>query len=202
MGITMYYVPQFASPYPDRPVRVASVAYRESLVLLRLLSAATRWVDGEEEKAKFIVAADYRITWTDGQGRQHDIVVPRGMLTDLASVPPVFRGLVSRTGPWLEAAVVHDFLTVAWITLDGDGSRLRRRFADDIMLAAMAAAQVAAPRRRLIYGAIRAAGWWTYPRRPDPGSFPGLYEDLSSARVLAELPPGVVLPAPAEVRIA
>lgn len=38
------------------------------------------------------------------------ITVPKGFLTDLASVPKLFHGITPPDGPWEAAAVVHDFL--------------------------------------------------------------------------------------------
>ena len=41
----------------------------------------------------------------------HDpIVVPRGFVTDLASIPRPFWSWLPPDGPWAKAAVIHDFL--------------------------------------------------------------------------------------------
>ena len=178
-------------PYPGGPVAVRKFRYEQSLVLLRLKTAIKTRSD---EDAHFIVAADYRVTWTDGDGTEVEIVVPRGMLTDLASVPPVFRSLVSRVGPWLEAAVVHDFLTIAWRVLDGDGTAQRRLFADDVMWAAMDAAKVSWWRKRLIYGAVRAAALVFYPRREPPAPWSDFSADLGDPMIREQLSHGVRLP--------
>lgn len=114
------------------------------------------------------------------------------MLTDLASVPAVFRVFVSRTGPWLEAAVIHDFLTIAWITLDGNGTKHRRKFADEIMRAAMAP-RISRFSRRLIHAAIRVAAWFWYPRSAQTGEDEHLYIDMTAPKLLAQLP---ALPVP------
>ncbi|MEM9247248.1 MAG: DUF1353 domain-containing protein [Pseudomonadota bacterium] len=149
------------SPYPEGSTGVRSLTYRDDLTLLRFKDAA-RTRTGED--AKFVLGADYRVTWINGDDIPQDIVVPRGLLTDLTSVPPLFRGLVGRVGPWLEAAVVHDYLTIAWRILDGQGTVERRRFADDIMWAAMTAAKVGFLRKALIYSALRVYAWIYFPR--------------------------------------
>jgi hypothetical protein len=179
-------------PYPAGPVAVRRLRYEQSLVLLRLKEAIRTRSD---EDAHFIVAADYRVTWTDAAGNETAIVVPRGMLTDLASVPPVFRALVSRVGPWLEAAVVHDFLTIAWRVLDGEGTASRRLFADDVMWAAMDEAKVSWWRKRLIYGAIRAAALVYYPRTEEPAPWSHFSADLGDPTIREQLSHGVRLPA-------
>ena len=178
-------------PYPEGQARVKKFTYRQSLVLLRLKTAIKTRSD---EDAHFILAADYRVTWTDGAGNEIDLVVPRGMLTDLASVPPVFRSLVSRVGPWLEAAVVHDFLTIAWRVLDGKGTARRRLFADDVMWAAMDAAGVSWWRKRLIYGAVRAAALIYYPRTEPPAPWSDFSADLGDPVIRQQLSEGVRLP--------
>ena len=38
------------------------------------------------------------------------VTVPKGFVTDLASVHPLFRSLIPQIGYWSHAAVVHDFL--------------------------------------------------------------------------------------------
>ncbi|MEM6741546.1 MAG: DUF1353 domain-containing protein [Pseudomonadota bacterium] len=185
-------------PYPGRPVAIKRLVYRESLVLLRLKDAVkTR--SGED--ANFILGADYRVAWTDGKekdadgnDRYHEIIVPRGMLTDLASVPPIFRSLVGRVGPWLEAAVVHDFLTIAWRVIDGEGSARRRRFADDIMLAAMREAKVGELRKWSIYAGIRALALVAYPQKAKPAPWSNYAADLGEEYILQQLAKDVHLP--------
>jgi len=44
------------------------------------------------------------------QGRWETITVPAGFRTDFASVPALTASLIPRTGPWDEAAVLHDYL--------------------------------------------------------------------------------------------
>lgn len=169
-----YFVPSFPDPYPASRVEVIGFEYDDKLLLMRLPEAP---ITNNGVSADFVVGADFRVRWLDGDGVTRQIVVPRGMLTDLTSVPPVFRGLVGRVGPWLEAAIVHDFLTIAWRTIDGDGTRARRDFADDIMVVAMKSAGVKF-RRRIIGFAIRFAARIAYPLRVDPGTQTRLYIDL------------------------
>ncbi len=181
-----FTTPQFADPYPGTPVKITGFSYDSALVLMRMKNAV-RTRKGSD--ANYVLGGDYLVHWRDASGASHPIIVPRGMLTDLTSVPWAFRGIVNRVGPWLEAAIVHDFLTIAWRTMDGDGSAERRKFADDIMFAAMEAAGVGV-RRWLIYGGIRLAAPFGYPVRVDPATQSGLYLDIDAPEVLAQLPPG------------
>ena len=177
----------FPDPYPADPVGVTRLTYHDTLVLLRLKKAPA--IRGGQA-ADFILGTDYTVTYETADGARAQIRVPRGMLTDLTSVPWVFRSIVSRTGPWVEAAVVHDFLTIAWRVIDGDGSKARRRFADDVMLAGMRAAGVDLLRRRLIYFGIRAAAFIRYPRR-EQQPWSAFAVDLTEPGIIAQLPPGL-----------
>ena len=88
-----------------------------------------------------------------------EVRIPQGLLTDLASVPRGFRGIVGRVGPHLEAAIVHDFMY---------GDRVRteypifthwtRKQADQLFLAGMKKAGVGWALRHLIYRAVRIGG--------------------------------------------
>lgn len=83
----------------------------------------------------------------DTEEDRRSITVSKGMLTDLASVPRCFRWYAGRVGPHLEAAIVHDFLYVAWQDLKEMCPKPGMRFfADRIMLAAMSPPACAARR--------------------------------------------------------
>lgn len=195
--MTKYYIPEFDDPFPEGRVAITGFRHETALVLLRLTEGADmepnvrQWFNGDRE-AKYVVAGSYTVHWEGARGETGTIIVPRGMMTDLTSVPPVFRGLVNRVGPWLEAAIVHDFLCIAWRTMDGQGTRKRRDFADAIMWAAMEKAEVGAT-KYLIWGAIRAAAWLSWPKRSDPSVPPDLYLDLDDALVQGQLPKDVKL---------
>ena len=181
-------VPPVGDPYPAGPAEVREVVYDNALVLVRLRDAA-KMIEGGREDADYLVGADYTIRWRGSDGQGGTVTVPRGMPTDLTSVPRPFRWLIGRVGPWLEAAIVHDWLCVAWWWVDGRPSRDRRRFADDVMLAAMAAAEVNPVVRTLIWWAVRLAGHFHYDRRPML-----TFIDFDAAEYRAQLPPGVRLP--------
>ena len=66
--------------------------------------------DGDD--ANYVVGEEYSASVTvTGPGAPSDgrlkIAVPKGMLTDLCSVPRLARWLVSRVGPHLEASILH-----------------------------------------------------------------------------------------------
>lgn len=80
------------------------------------------------------------------------VVVPKGFVTDFASVPRLFWVVFPPCGKYTPAAVVHDYLYWAQ-PVDCD-----RKCADDILLTAMGESNVDAVTRNSIYRAVRAGG--------------------------------------------
>ena len=155
---------QPANPYPGAWERIGALRYESALVLIRP-KGAVEMRDGED--ADYVTGGPYAVT-VDVDGGDLSIVVPEGLITDLTSVPRIARWLVGRIGPWLEAAIVHDYLYVAWQDVPGRGAQSRDRlFADRVMLAGMEAARVGWPRRYAIYGAVRVFGGRGYREEKD-----------------------------------
>ena len=80
--------------------------------------------------------------------------VPRGFVTDLASIPPALQSLIQQNGPHLLPAVIHDYLY--W------KQTCTRDQADQLMLLAMIENQVPQTDQAAIYGAVRAAGGFAW----------------------------------------
>ncbi len=106
-----------------------------------------------------------RLSYSPGEG-EHTITVPAGFVTDLASVPRWAWIIIPPDGPWVKAAIVHDYLystggTGKWkrhpasITRAEPYSRLE---ADRIMREAMENRGVGWFARNLIYVAVRLGG--------------------------------------------
>ena len=80
--------------------------------------------------------------------------VPKGFLTDFASVPPVLDHILFRTGEYDRAAVIHDRLYQTHNTLG-----ITRKRADDILLEAMDLCAVNWVQKQVIYWGVRIGGW-------------------------------------------
>jgi hypothetical protein len=103
---------------------------------------------------------------------QDRITVPRGFVTDFASIPPRLQSFIQPTGPNLLPAVVHDYLY--W------NQACSRAQADQIMLLAMIENDVPAGQRTAIYRAVRvggAAAWNTNAAERAKGRIRILPED-------------------------
>ena len=156
------YEPKVNSPYPDREwSRISEFRYESDLNLLRLRCR----LPGIRREAQYILAKPYRVSFElDNEGTRRTIIVPTGMLTDLASVPRPFRWYAGRVGPHLEAAIVHDFLYVVWQDLGIQPTRSMRRFADRMMLTAMLAAGMCG-KAYVIYFGVRLFGCCAFRSR-------------------------------------
>lgn len=152
------------NPYPAFWRDVQTVEFVSPLVLRRNIRGIKR---GDHE-VSYILDRAYRVTAVI-DGVFWNITVPEGMLTDLASVPWWGRWFAGRVGKHLEAAIVHDFLYIAWQDIDGevdmDAARL---FADRVFLAGMKAAGVGWLRRTVMYSAVRVAGGRLFRSRDEP----------------------------------
>lgn len=152
------------NPYPADWERVERFEYLSPLSLIRPVG---NLIDRLGEDGDYILQHSFDCA-VRIDGSRVMLSAPRGLITDLTSVPPFFRILVGRVGPWLEAAIIHDYLYIAWALLPERGPRERDRlFADRVMLLAMEAAGVRTWRRMGIYWGLRLFGAGPY-RRADP----------------------------------
>jgi hypothetical protein len=80
------------------------------------------------------------------------IIVPIGTITDFASIPWAFRGIYPKAGPYLPAAILHDYLCE---------TRLRPSYeAHAIFREAMEVLEIPKLRREMFYRAVL----WFGPR--------------------------------------
>jgi len=84
------------------------------------------------------------------------ITVPRGFVTDFASIPRALHGYLGPTGRYSNAAIVHDYLY--WI------QACDRRQSDNLMAIAMREAGVRASEEWQIYHAVRIGGQSAWDR--------------------------------------
>lgn len=88
------------------------------------------------------------------EGSGDTIEVPVGFMTDFASVPPIFRALVSKWGKHGNATVIHDYCY--WT------QEHTKRESDDIFRQAMRVSKVTGWRSFFIYWAVRLGGEWAW----------------------------------------
>lgn len=78
--------------------------------------------------------------------------VDAGFITDLASIPRVFRSIIPQVGRHIQPSIVHDFAYES-------KTNLTRAEADLLFLDGMKAVGVSWLRRQAMYRAVRAFGW-------------------------------------------
>lgn len=173
------YSPMVRDSYPrDATQKIVSVEFMNDLHLARAKSAV--FTEGGRE-TEYITTQSYSVRAVLDSGQTHVVTVPKGMLTDLASVPKWARAVIGRVGPHLEAAIIHDFLFIAWQdeqTLEDGGRGLDTppprkdhfRFANRIFFSLMMASGVPAWKCWLAWAAVSTSiGWRTYREaEPEP----------------------------------
>lgn len=156
---------------PSQPAASGESGFREPNQKLFLVSL--------DDKQHCSETTDGRCKWGlerpvvyQVRGTQDLITVPPGFTTDLASIPSVVWPLLPPDGPWLKAAVIHDFLYKTcgkgqWeyeayaFTRKGctpDKECYSRDAADKILRDAMQDRGVGSFKRSLIYEAVHLFG--------------------------------------------
>lgn len=85
------------------------------------------------------------------------IVVPAGFVTDLASIPRPFRGVLNQNGNSRRPAVLHDHLYVT--------RSVPRSEADAIFRRALAAEGIGGVGRFTYWAGVRLGGWVAWARK-------------------------------------
>ena len=84
------------------------------------------------------------------------IRVPKGFITDFASIPRLFWTILPPWGKYGKAAVLHDYLY--------HSQKFIRELCDAIFLEAMVVLGVKKWKRFLLYFGVRIGGWLPYKR--------------------------------------
>jgi hypothetical protein len=95
------------------------------------------------------------------EGSKDCITIPKGFLTDLASVPWPASMLIPRSGKFNQSAVLHDFLyhILGEVFKPYNLKKRTREECDKIFLEAMRVLGVNRFKRSIMYNAVRAGGW-------------------------------------------
>lgn len=115
---------------------------------------------------------DNNFTFVCGRGKdQYSVTVPKGFLTDGASIPRIFWFLFPPFGRYMDAAIVHDYLCEhCIIERMGETVKITRAEADDIFLTIMSYHKVWLPSKIILYSCVRLWGILTGRKgaNPDP----------------------------------
>ena len=117
------------------------------------------------------------ISWTPNENqasRFQAVQVPKGFVSDLASIPRAFYSLLRPDGTYAYAAIIHDYLY--WT------QSVNRKTADEILKNSMEDFEVGPATIRTIFTAIRAAGEFAWNQNAD-------LKRRGEHRVLTQFPP-------------
>jgi len=92
------------------------------------------------------------LIWIGDRRVQMEVTIPRGFVTDFASVPRVIWPLLPKWGKYGLPSVLHDFLYAR------GGTELDRKLADDAMLEAMEDMKESNLRAIIVHRALRRFG--------------------------------------------
>lgn len=147
------------SPFPIREVRkITDFNYLDELKFVRHAKVHVN----KTPRSLWQLSADFRARMTihpkGANPYALTIKAPKGLYTDLASVPSALWGIVGPIGPHLEASILHDYLYMAWTDFRRRASRQDWDFADDVFLAGLKKSK--APKRTLIYSVVHSPIGW------------------------------------------
>lgn len=118
--------PDMDDPYPPRFTSIKLLAQETDLMIAR---PRLRVRPGEDRETEYVLARDFTVLF-NVDGKPWRVTAPAGMLTDLATSKWFTRPILGRVGPHLEAAILHDYLCIAWQDLTGPSRRDRPRPGD------------------------------------------------------------------------
>lgn len=126
----------------------------------------------------YLPASHIGVEWVGHQSDRWGFVAA-GMLTDLGSIPKVFRGIINRGGAAAQAYALHDQLCeYLSITYRGNPEKITREECDLILRDALIDLEIDKTSVHLIYDAVVAYGFVRQIRDP---STTRLKRDLEAA---------------------
>jgi len=115
--------------------------------MARFISTPALEIDERPEQWRLHDECIYQSDLLGDDGKPVLVTVPVGFLTDLSSIPRIFRFFIIKNGKHRAAAIVHDYLCRL-------GLAFSRTLADKIFLEAMLVAGERKIRSRLMYWAV------------------------------------------------
>ncbi len=114
-----------------------------------------------DDGRNFTIDNEFRFITTTGLA----VVVPKGFVTDLASIPRGLWWLLPPFGTYVDAAIVHDRLYRTHGSAV-EGTSLNRKQCDDILLEAMRDHKTPRWQQIVIYRNVRWFGWSAWNNQP------------------------------------
>ncbi len=152
-----------ASGNPFPPTKIARITHFKYLDELKFVRHAQVHVK-KPPKSLWQLSANFsvRMRGHPKQGSAYSLTItaPRGLYTDLSSVPEALWSIVGPIGLHLEASIVHDYLYMAWTDFRNVAVRRDWDFADAVFLEGMRVSKVPLIERTLVHAAVRTPIGW------------------------------------------
>lgn len=122
----------------------------------------------------------FTFTATNEDGKKYHVTIPKGYLTDGASVPHVFWNIAPPMGRYLQSTIVHDWLCECLTVQDesGDDIEITRADADEFLRAAMIAHKVCKLHKFLLFVGVRFYSIVEHIKKPSLNSAKRALETL------------------------
>ena len=155
-----------SDPFPDGDIRrITDFQYLDELKFVRHAQAHVKKPPLSLWQLSANFRAHMRVHPKNGDAYSLTIRAPRGLVTDLASVPKQLWAIVGPIGTHLEASIIHDYLYMAWTDFRGTAVKRDWDFADEVFGTGLKASRVR--KRKLIHFAVRTFGWPVFKNKPD-----------------------------------
>ena len=156
------------NPFPQEKIeKITGLSYAGELKFVR---HAKVHLD-KPPKSLWQLTGDFGASMTvhpkNGAPYSLTISAPRGLYTDLSSVPQALWFVVGPIGEHLEISILHDYLYMAWTDHRETATRQDWRFADKMFLAGLKVSGVGWLKRSLMFVAVHSCiGWDVCKTKP------------------------------------
>lgn len=159
-------------PYPPSiDFRITKFHYIDHLQIVRYNARPKKSPKNSDWQLVEDYAVEIDIDYNDASGKPKKecwrIVAPKGLYTDLTSVPAFGRWIVAKVGPQLEASIIHDYLYMKWTDAHLKKPRCSDWvFADEVLRAGMKnLTDFSGFQRFVVNFAVGTAGWWVFRQK-------------------------------------
>ncbi len=96
--------------------------------------------------------------------------IPKGFITDFASIPKLARWLIAKTEDHIKGAVLHDYLyslrgRISFIGIGKRTENISRKQSDKLFLVGMKVCKASLWKRFLMHSAVRLFGWYRWNKK-------------------------------------
>ncbi|MDA0229936.1 MAG: DUF1353 domain-containing protein [Proteobacteria bacterium] len=150
-----------ADPFPqDKVEKITDLTYAGELSFVRHAKVHLDRPPNSLWQLAGDISATMTVHLENGTSYSVTVTAPRGLYTDLASVPQALWFVVGPIGKHLEISILHDYLYMAWTDHRAAAARQDWRFADKMFLTGLKESGVGLLKRNLMFAAVHSGIGW------------------------------------------